>query len=503
MLKNKNSKKSLHVLKTLLNLQFELISKKKSKLIINLNLNVMKKFYMILAALLIGSVCFAQKTVTLTEKTLPSQSNQTRETGWYGESVLASYQDLTAGGYFIIRPETYQGATTSGEQVEKIKFYVVSPSLLQGDDATTYASYTNLSFTIKIYEGSAMNADLLDIDAGYTEDNDAVLGTLVRTIPYTATQAGEQVVELSEPYTIGSSNYWITLESNGNSLIGVNYTQISNTVTPEEYQGGTEPEYTISDYSGAHYLLYEVDQYLDIDVPLALLYTDDTHNAIAYFFTNAYFQIYVQGAGEFVPNSDVAAVFADANPPTGLAPTSMTLDLNDNLVLYPFVMNMGPDATDGTITASITIDDEVIASLPITQSVPSQNGLALTQQGQNSFTIPAANLPTTNFNVCLVVEYSGAGDNANNNTTCIAVTRPTTVEENVAEAVSVYPNPANDMFTVANAEGATIVVVNSLGQVVATIENAASNQTIDASNFANGTYFVKVNEEVVRINVVK
>ena len=59
------------------------------------------------------------------------------------------------------------------------------------------------------------------------------------------------------------------------------------------------------------------------------------------------------------------------------------------------------------------------------------------------------------------------------------------------------------MFTVANAEGATIVVVNSLGQVVTTIENAASNQTIDVSSFANGTYFVKVNEEVVRINVVK
>ena len=181
----------------------------------------------------------------------------------------------------------------------------------------------------------------------------------------------------------------------------------------------------------------------------------------------------------------------------------MTLGLNDDLVLYPYVMNLGPDATNGTINVSIKIDDEVIATSTITQSVPFQNGVAITQQGQNSFTIPAANLPTTNFNVCLVVEYSGAGDNANNNTTCIAVTRPTTVEENIAEAVSVYPNPANDMFTVANAEGATIVVVNSLGQVVANIENAASNQTIDASNFANGTYFVKVNEEVVRINVVK
>ncbi|MBR5984205.1 MAG: T9SS type A sorting domain-containing protein [Bacteroidales bacterium] len=77
------------------------------------------------------------------------------------------------------------------------------------------------------------------------------------------------------------------------------------------------------------------------------------------------------------------------------------------------------------------------------------------------------------------------------------------VDDETISGIAVYPNPANDMFTVANAEGATIVVVNSLGQVVASIENAASNQTIDASSLATGTYFVKVNEKIVKINVVK
>ena len=75
--------------------------------------------------------------------------------------------------------------------------------------------------------------------------------------------------------------------------------------------------------------------------------------------------------------------------------------------------------------------------------------------------------------------------------------------ENIAEAVAVYPNPTKDMVTVANAEGKNIVIVNSLGQVVANIENAAANQTIDVANFANGTYFVKVDAEVVKLNVVK
>jgi len=79
----------------------------------------------------------------------------------------------------------------------------------------------------------------------------------------------------------------------------------------------------------------------------------------------------------------------------------------------------------------------------------------------------------------------------------------TAVNSNVAAAVSVYPNPANDVITVANAENANIVIVNMIGEVVANVNNASSNQTIDISNLANGTYFVKVDGNVFKINVVK
>ena len=85
----------------------------------------------------------------------------------------------------------------------------------------------------------------------------------------------------------------------------------------------------------------------------------------------------------------------------------------------------------------------------------------------------------------------------------VTVALVSATEENIAEAIAVYPNPTSDMVTIANAEGKDIIVVNSLGQVVASIENAAANQTIDVSNFANGTYFVKVDAEVVKLNVVK
>ncbi|MDY0143692.1 MAG: choice-of-anchor J domain-containing protein [Bacteroidales bacterium] len=85
----------------------------------------------------------------------------------------------------------------------------------------------------------------------------------------------------------------------------------------------------------------------------------------------------------------------------------------------------------------------------------------------------------------------------------IVIDNPVNVENNIAAAISVFPNPANNVITVANAENENIVVLNMLGEVVANISNASSNQTIDISNLSNGTYFVRVNSEVFKINIVK
>ncbi|MBO4615354.1 MAG: T9SS type A sorting domain-containing protein [Bacteroidales bacterium] len=77
------------------------------------------------------------------------------------------------------------------------------------------------------------------------------------------------------------------------------------------------------------------------------------------------------------------------------------------------------------------------------------------------------------------------------------------VDEMLANAIEVYPNPTNGQISIVNAEGQNIVVVNALGQVVATIENATDNQTIDLSALCNGTYFVKVGASVVKVNVIR
>ena len=77
------------------------------------------------------------------------------------------------------------------------------------------------------------------------------------------------------------------------------------------------------------------------------------------------------------------------------------------------------------------------------------------------------------------------------------------VDEMLANAIEVYPNPTNGQINIANAEGQNIVVINTLGQVVASINNATENQTIDMSGLCEGTYFVKVGTSVVKINVIR
>lgn len=80
---------------------------------------------------------------------------------------------------------------------------------------------------------------------------------------------------------------------------------------------------------------------------------------------------------------------------------------------------------------------------------------------------------------------------------------PVGIDVNKIAAISVYPNPANNVISVANAENKDIVVLNILGKVVAAVSSATSHQTINISNLSAGIYFVKVNTEVFKINVIK
>lgn len=88
-------------------------------------------------------------------------------------------------------------------------------------------------------------------------------------------------------------------------------------------------------------------------------------------------------------------------------------------------------------------------------------------------------------------------------TDSIAINLCTEIEENASNEISIYPNPANNMITIANAENATVEIINALGQTVAVKNAISNNQTIDISELANGTYFIKINENVIKVNVIR
>lgn len=74
------------------------------------------------------------------------------------------------------------------------------------------------------------------------------------------------------------------------------------------------------------------------------------------------------------------------------------------------------------------------------------------------------------------------------------ITDHVSIEEDEAPlSLSVYPNPATDDFaTITTPEGtSSVVVMNSLGQVVMTINNPQTLEKIDVSKFNTGIYFVQ------------
>jgi hypothetical protein len=83
----------------------------------------------------------------------------------------------------------------------------------------------------------------------------------------------------------------------------------------------------------------------------------------------------------------------------------------------------------------------------------------------------------------------------------------TAVETVSMNDVNMYPNPSNGIVNFSNVENATIEVYNMMGQVVASVENATANTSIDLSNVATGNYIVRVvkdgNIATSKLNIVK
>ena len=74
------------------------------------------------------------------------------------------------------------------------------------------------------------------------------------------------------------------------------------------------------------------------------------------------------------------------------------------------------------------------------------------------------------------------------------------VDENIAEKVTLYPNPANEFVKISGENLGNVTVFNAIGQKVAEYD-ADDEVEIATSEFENGVYFVKVGEKTQRFVV--
>ena len=116
--------------------------------------------------------------------------------------------------------------------------------------------------------------------------------------------------------------------------------------------------------------------------------------------------------------------------------------------------------------------------------------------GSNNGTITAvATANTSTQQRAATITVSGSGITRTINVTQAGA--PTAIDEEVAEGISIYPNPTNGMFTVGfgSIEGkVTCQIVNARGSVIETREvNASDNSVvIFDTNVAAGVYFVRI-----------
>jgi hypothetical protein len=295
--------------------------------------------------------------------------------------------------------------------------------------------------------------------------------------------------------------YYMDFLQNGNETFKVGYSTTTNEIS--SFTWGDEVATPADDQSWFNYV--------------GTAPTGTKFIAIHYYSDYMYYlvvdDITIEDAGALPTSSDFAAILMTSyTDPTPMAAT-VTVTVLEDVVLFPAITNLGPDAAMTSAAIDITVGTTSLPTQTLDFSaIPGGGGFPvdaispLTEE--DGYVLTAATMDmaglTGTFDVCFEVTYNGTDNVLENNEACVTITRnPVNVENTIVSNIAVFPNPANDVLNVANAENANITIVDMIGNVVATVDNASANQSINISTLANGTYFVRVNGEVFKFNVVK
>jgi hypothetical protein len=117
--------------------------------------------------------------------------------------------------------------------------------------------------------------------------------------------------------------------------------------------------------------------------------------------------------------------------------------------------------------------------------------------GFSAATEDISGLTTGTYTITVTDKYCGLA------TTTVFVDATTGIAEAAANNLEIFPNPGNSLVTITSAQQmnkATIRLINVAGVVVLEKTNISGNTfALDISSFANGLYFLELNNEGQRL----
>jgi hypothetical protein len=579
----------------------------------------MKKFTILMLAVTITTLVSAQvmhlDASKIETPIVPQELSDNAKSAWIGGGFDFYYTAAVTGDEFFIVGSEFAESVV-GDEITKVKFYHELGDV-EFAAPTGVVTFDNTEYTIRIYENPTLAGDMAA--SGFF---DIPIGTPVYTETVTLSAAESGTVyehTLTTPYTINSNEYWISVSfDDGKGAMrlagpaatnedvyymyynygGTNYvlnTNFGSAAEPEFYAVGVS---LFVDDGGAYEEQSDLatkflDVYPDPTAYISELTISETEDMVLYPvivnngpdatsenvtysatingdeliagteldlttepLDNGYFTKIIEPDGSYtmtadeldalslpvsfdvcftstyagtdpteanntacitvtrgeIPETtcDLEAVFMTSNEdPTPIAPT-MSITPTDDITMFPGVINNGPDEANTSATVTFSVDgNELLNQSTDMTGLPSGAFLPLTQSGRP---ITAADMNTLGlsgtFDICMTVTYDGIDNEVANNESCITITRGQVgINNNVSETMVLYPNPANNVLFVENAQNANISVYNMVGQVMLAKTANSNRVSMDLSKLSEGAYIVRIanGDEVTtqKLNIVR
>jgi hypothetical protein len=130
------------------------------------------------------------------------------------------------------------------------------------------------------------------------------------------------------------------------------------------------------------------------------------------------------------------------------------------------------------------------ASQAVTWSVTGNNLVATTISSTGLLTVAADETASA-----LTVTATSVFDNTKSGTATVSVGAGTGVKNQLAAAVTIYPNPFAEEVHLAGAEGCTLRVINVSGATVHIQKIASTDEIIRLENLPAGMYFFRLEKD--------